>query len=1462
MGKSEWAGTNSEVARYVRAESKRTLHAYSAQPSLVDEQANQEQDTARGGYANRQVVELVQNSADQLAKAGGGRILLRLNETHMYCADNGAPLDEEGARALLFSHLSPKRDTAEIGRFGVGFKSVLRITDSPAVFSRSGSIQFDRARSKQRMERVAPKADQYPVLRVAEAIDPRDAADADVGLRELMDWAVNVVRLPLKPGTYEDLRNQFESFRAEFLLFVPHVQQLDLSWQDRDGQESERPIRLIESGGEFKLSDGSQASQWRVFEREHQLSPRARADSRALDDAERVRIAWAAPRMLRGAGQEFWAYFPTQSSSLLAGILNAPWKTNEDRQNLLPGVYNDELVDAAASLVVDNLHHLRSDDQPAQHLDYLPRRYASGDLGHEHKLRASIYRRLECEAVIPNQLGVLLPLADVHVPPGVLTPGQRIESEIVQLWSSYRHRPSDWLHDDALVNERLSTIARIADGGRTERGSLLRESVATWLQALVGAGAAHDDSVDASATAIAIASMMRKMVVNGASFGNVVLTNSGDWVPPIPDQLFLGSGEAVDPASTVHTELMGRSNVVQALRTLGIRPPSAESALRGLAANVAARDDRNDAQWLHFWQLSREVEPAIFRRTINEHFQHRPNVRVRTLEGTWEPADEVLLPGTIVSPEGDDEPYVIVDTEFHHDDSELLSWVGVVDRPRNEYPLSGAIFENYRDRKREEFRQRSKANPQPSYLNFNRSVSAGPLNVLQYLASESKARFTHVLLDLDSTYSLLKMSHDTQDRYQPQWFWSPAIEEIKARGQVAIGAETYPLADGLGDNPKNPEVRRWLMQHPKTHQIRKAFGISVEITGNVEPAGEDESAPLVDVWPGLGRFLAPEHAELQLVRCDGILDRQGADLHSDFVLQNGTCYVMRKTDEREELRAVIRELALEIDSAAVERILRRETPEDVKREREAVRAKETDAERLLQAVGEQRLRSRLPDTLVEILELASYPFRGVRVAEAAIATFHTGALRTYRYHLARLDPPHQWTGGPRTLKFVRELGFSDEWAGSPQPKRPRYEEVMGPRALPELHQYQRTAVDNVKSLLHESPLRSENRGLLSLPTGSGKTRVAVQAIIEAIRDNEFDGSVLWVADRDELCEQAVEAWQQAWASIGPEAEPLRITRLWGSQPPPEVLPRGANVIVATIQTLRARMEQNRRIAVYLGSEVGTLVVDEAHGSIAPSYTSLMGEVGLTFRRHSGEIPLLGLTATPYRGVDEEETARLVNRYGQNRLDRGVFRRDDPEEVIRQLQDMEVLARVDHDVIVGLDLQLNEEDLTRLRRTNLLSGRGQELLAADAARTQRIVDAYLNRVYKIESDAPTLIFATSVKHAETVAALLQLRGVEARAVSGGTDRAVRRSVVEEFRAGKVKVLVNYGVFREGFDAPKTRVIIVARPVYSPNLYFQMIGRGLRGELNGGSDRCLILDVHDNVVNFERQLAYTELEGLWD
>ena len=593
---AKWAGPDGEIGRYVLEESERTLSAYSAQPNLVEEQANQEQDTARGGYADRQVVELVQNSADQIAKVGAGRIYIRLTDSHLYCADDGAPLDQDGAKALLFSHLSPKRATAEIGRFGVGFKSVLRVTDKPAVFSRSGSIQFDRWRAQQRIAELAPSAGDYPVLRVAEPIDPAVVAKTDLHLAELMGWARNVVRLPLKRGSRDGLAEQMRSFAPEFLLFVPHVGQLDLA---DDTSDQSRNVRLIEAGGRIELNDGGKRSHWMIFSLSHELSDDAKADSRALDDAERVKIAWAAPLDARSSLQQFWAFFPTQTSSLVAGILNAPWKTNEDRQSLLPGTYNDELIGAAAQLVADSLPDLAASDAPARHLDLLPRRAATGDNEHAGLLRQLLYGLLEHATVVPDQTGALRPLQGLRVAPEVLTPGQRVESAPLDRWSAYEHHPADWLHHDALTSDRLASLGRISVGGRFDRGSPIRAPIADWLTALTGAGEREGDSERASMAAIQAAALIPELGRRDKSLGRIVLTESGGWAAPDPDSIYLGGD---DPAVAVHPDLQADPETLKALRALGIRAPSAESRLRNLAEGLAAaRDDVDkDPRWPDF----------------------------------------------------------------------------------------------------------------------------------------------------------------------------------------------------------------------------------------------------------------------------------------------------------------------------------------------------------------------------------------------------------------------------------------------------------------------------------------------------------------------------------------------------------------------------------------------------------------------------------------------------------------------------------------------------------------------------------------------------------------------------------------------------------------------------------------------------------------------------------------------
>lgn len=244
----EWAPTTGYVGVYITEETKRTLDAYRVQPNRIAEDANHEEDTARGGYARRQLFELVQNSADALSGSEGGRIWIGLTGDYLYCADEGQPIDKDGVRALMFAYLSPKRGTDEIGRFGLGFKSVLGVTDRPEFFSRSGSFRFDRERAASLVRPIAPDAERYPVLRLPEAIDPDSEMESDPILHGLMEWASNIVRLPLKEGALENLEKQMEDFPAEFLLFVEHVSELTLQ---NDNQGTTRTFGPGASAGQL-----------------------------------------------------------------------------------------------------------------------------------------------------------------------------------------------------------------------------------------------------------------------------------------------------------------------------------------------------------------------------------------------------------------------------------------------------------------------------------------------------------------------------------------------------------------------------------------------------------------------------------------------------------------------------------------------------------------------------------------------------------------------------------------------------------------------------------------------------------------------------------------------------------------------------------------------------------------------------------------------------------------------------------------------------------------------------------------------------------------------------------------------------------------------------------------------------------------------------------------------------------
>ena len=141
------------------------------------------------------------------------------------------------------------------------------------------------------------------------------------------------------------------------------------------------------------------------------------------------------------------------------------------------------------------------------------------------------------------------------------------------------------------------------------------------------------------------------------------------------------------------------------------------------------------------------------------------------------------------------------------------------------------------------------------------------------------------------------------------------------------------------------------------------------------------------------------------------------------------------------------------------------------------------------------------------------------------------------------------------------------------------------------------------------------------------------------------------------------------------------------------------------------------------------------------------------------------------------------------------------------------------------------------------------LALDTRRTECL----LKRI-QTGSERAILFFANSVRHAKEMSARLNLVGIPAAAVSGDTPTVARRYFLDQFQCGDIRVLCNHSVLSTGFDAPKTDMVLIARQVFSPVRYMQMVGRGLRGVMNGGTARCRIVTVVDNLGRFQERHPY--------
>lgn len=282
-------------------------------------------------------------------------------------------------------------------------------------------------------------------------------------------------------------------------------------------------------------------------------------------------------------------------------------------------------------------------------------------------------------------------------------------------------------------------------------------------------------------------------------------------------------------------------------------------------------------------------------------------------------------------------------------------------------------------------------------------------------------------------------------------------------------------------------------------------------------------------------------------------------------------------------------------------------------------------------------------------------------------------------------------------------------------------------------------------------------GLVSMATGLGKT-----VVFSHIKRK---GRVLIISHREELVHQPLKYYDcPCGVEQGDEHS------------------NGEEVISASVQSLIRRLDK------FPSDYFDLIITDEAHHAAAPSYK--------TVYNHFNPRLHIGFTATPNRG----DKVRLDDVF-----DKIIFQRDLKWGIKNDyLTDIDCIR-----VKVSYDLRSVKRRMGDFAVNDL-----------DKAVNTEQSNKEIAEIYKRYAKGQTLIFATSVEHAQNIANCIK----GAVVVSQKTPN--RKKIIEDFTARKIPCIVNCMIFTEGTDMPLIETIIIARPTQNASLYTQMVGRGLR------------------------------------
>ena len=411
------------------------------------------------------------------------------------------------------------------------------------------------------------------------------------------------------------------------------------------------------------------------------------------------------------------------------------------------------------------------------------------------------------------------------------------------------------------------------------------------------------------------------------------------------------------------------------------------------------------------------------------------------------------------------------------------------------------------------------------------------------------------------------------------------------------------------------------------------------------------------------------------------------------------------------------------------------------------------------------------------------------------------------------------------------------------------------------YEHQKKAMEALDKMNQESAYST----LVVLPTGGGKTYTASMWLLKNAIDKKK--KILWMAHRQMLLDQAAESFQKfAYTEVVPHISSFcfRIVSGASSHDRTSDIRSSDNLLIVSKDSIGRNIE---RLDQWLkGEKELYLIVDEAHHSTAKTYRKVIDYV----KAKIPNLKLIGLTATPFRTAEKEQglLAKIyTDGISNGRIvhgDVGITYQIGLKELInRQILAKPIFENFYTDEEYGGTLGVDAWE--SIQYLDVLPDEVAQQMADSAVRNKLIVGTYKA---KKDEYGQTILFAVNVVHAIQLTSLFKKAGIKADfivssvkdAITGVTiSREDNERKLEDYRNGKLQVLINVNILTEGVDLPKTKTVFLARPTVSSILMTQMVGRALRGTAAGGTANAYIVSFIDH---WNEHISWVNPESLFD